>query len=98
MTTFLAKDWVFNADGNGFVRYHAADDFERGIAAMQSAIEEMDDNEVRAFVAEMMAWQSADCEGERPDLANKIERVGEDAATAGWHNPSALTFSLSLVR
>lgn len=96
MTQVHAHGFVFNVEGDGFVRNNAAADFERGVEAIQTALEDMDKPDVVAFVAEMMAWQSNDCEGTRPALADRLETIGHKAATEGWHRPNAVGLTVSI--
>lgn len=73
-------------------------DLDTGAEAIEAALSEMDEADVKAFAAEMMAWQDAQCEGERPALADTLENIGHKAATVHWHRPGAVHLSISFAQ
>lgn len=88
----------FTIEGAGFVRNHAEDDFAMAVEAIKAHLDRMDARTVSAVHYADAAWQDRDCEGDRPLLIGELEIIGHEAATAGWHKPSAAQVSVSAAR
>jgi hypothetical protein len=93
--TIVSHGFSFHVEGDGFVRYHAEQDFERGAEAVQAHLDHMSSNTVSAIHFAARAWHARDCHGDRPQLIDELERVAFEAATAGWRNPNAVSISIS---
>lgn len=96
MTTIITSHgFRFNVEGDGFSRAHASGDFDAGVAAIEAHLDQMDPRTVSAVHFADRAWQSRDCEGDRPPMIDELERVGHAAATSGWHKPEAVLIMVS---
>lgn len=96
MTTIItAHGMRFSVEGAGFVKNHAASDFDTGCAAIEAALTKMDAADVAALHAADLAWSNNDCTGARPALIDQLEAIGAAEATAGWHKPEAASLMLS---
>lgn len=96
MTTVITSHgFDFHIQGDGFVRYHAREDFERGVDAIREELDSRPSDAVATLHKACSQWQAADCDGDRPDAMDRLECIGHDAATKGWHNPSAVFISVS---
>lgn len=85
----------FAIESDGFTRSNAEADFERGKAAIEAALDALPAANVAAMHAADRDWQSRDCEGDRPAEIDRLEAIGHKAATDCWHNPSAVSISIS---
>lgn len=92
-----AHGYRFNVEASGFVAANAEADRDAGIEAIEIALSKMAPERVAALHAADRAWQSADCDGERPDDMGRLERIGEKIATAEWHRPEAASITISAV-
>lgn len=98
MTIISSHGFKFNVEADGFVRANAEQDRDNGIAAIEAHLDQMDARTVSAMHFADLAWQERDCAGNRPSLIDEIESIGHSAATAGWHNPSAVSLMVSAAR
>ena len=77
MTTIITSHgFRFNVEGDGFSRAHASGDFDAGVAAIEAHLDQMDPRTVSAVHFADRAWQSRDCEGDRPPMIDELEREG----------------------
>lgn len=88
----------FSVEGDGFVRNHATDDFERGVDVVCDYLRRMTSADVHALHTASMKWVEAQCEGERPARLDEIEDLAMKVATEGWRSPSAVSISVSATR
>ena len=98
MTTITSHGLNFNVEADGFVRAHAEADRDVGIEAIRQFLDGLDAETVRAAHATSLAWIAGDCDGERPMIFDMIEDIGHAAATEGWHDATAVSFSVSAAR
>lgn len=98
MTIITSHGFKFNIDADGFVRVHAETDRDNGIRAAEAYLDGMDGRTVSAMHFADLCWQDRDCDGDRPPMIEEIESVAHAAATAGWHNPNAVSFFVSAIR
>ena len=84
----------FTVEGDGFVKYHAEDDFERGVEAIEDALRAMSESELRDFAFDLGEWKKG--LAGRPRHADLIEAIGHEVATEGWARPDEVRIMIGV--
>jgi hypothetical protein len=71
----------FNIEQYGLTSHR--DDFERGAYAAEEHLQSMHEYDIRNAHVACLKWIDDECDGDRPELFDRLEVIAEDAATDG---------------
>lgn len=97
MSGIIAHGRRFSVEAEGFVRNGAEADRDVGVSAIEMHLQQMSSDEVAAIHAAALTWQDGDMLDDRPAALDYLERVGLEAATAGWRDASQVGLSVSAI-
>lgn len=94
MTRTIEIDGLhFAIKGDGFGAAPA--DFDLAVDAIEASLATYSADDRATAHRDSLVWASNNCEGDRPAMFDALEVVGWEAATNGWHRPSAAGISVS---